>query len=102
MLNRRTWRVNSDVTHRLFTHRLRLATISRDARRHPHPLWPSNPPHTRGAEDQSRRGCGEVRLASDVLQRRRTGNQERIAGEYREDRQGIEEKPARTVWSPLS
>src|SRR6202030_3537183 len=70
MLNRATCGVNINVTHRLFTHRLRLATISRDARRRSHPFWPRHPSHTRGAEDQSGRGCGPVRAASDLLQRR--------------------------------
>lgn len=86
-----------NVTHRLFTHRLQLATIGRDARRHSHPFWPRNPPNTRGTEDQPGGSCGKVRIASDLLQRHRTGNQERVAGEYREDLQGIEEEPGGVV-----
>jgi hypothetical protein len=43
-----------------------------------------------------------LRPASDVLQRDRTRNQECVVGEYREDREGIEEEPVRPVCSRLS
>lgn len=97
MVNRDAFRVNKNVTHRMFTHRLSTAKIGRDGPRHPHPFWPCNPSRTRGAEDQSGRGSGEVRVASHVLQRCRARDQERLPREYRKNCQGSEEEPARTV-----
>jgi hypothetical protein len=94
--------VNNNVTHRLFTHRLWATNIGRDAARHPTPIWPRNPPRAWGARDQSGRGCGEVRTASDILQRRRARDQERVAGEYREDCERPAEEFAGPVWSRLS
>jgi len=38
-----------------------------------------------------------MRSASDVLQRRRTRDQKRVTGEYREDREGFEKEPAGVV-----
>jgi len=73
------------VTHWLCTHRLHNLNMAGDAARHPHTIWPRHPPHSRGAEDQSGRGCGSVWVAPDVLQRDRAGRPERIAGEHRED-----------------
>jgi len=35
--------------------------------------------------------------ASDVLQRDRAGSSERVAREYREDRQGTEDEPAADI-----
>ncbi len=43
-----------------------------------------------------------MRVASDVLQRRRARDQERVAREYREDRQGTEEEPVGPIWSYLT
>src|SRR5882672_466989 len=101
MVNRDLYRVNKNVTHRMFTHRLSTAKIGRDGSRHPHPVWPRDPSRSRGTEDQSGRGCGEVRVAPDVLQRRRARDQECVAGEYREDCQRTETKIARPVWPGL-
>ena len=42
-----------------------------------------------------------MRITSYVLQRRRARRQERVAREYREDRQGIEEEFARAVRARL-
>src|ERR1700683_709466 len=84
--------VNKNVTHRMFTHRLRAANIRRDARRHLHPVWPRNSPHTGGAKDQPGRGCGKMRVASDLLQRCRARNPECITEKYREDWQRAEKE----------
>jgi hypothetical protein len=102
MVNRDACRVNKNVTHRMFTHRLSPAKIGRDGSRHPHPVWPRDPSRSRGAEDQPGRGCGEVWVAPDVLQWRRARDQERVADEYREDRQRTENKTTRPVWPRLS
>src|SRR5260370_24966228 len=67
-----TWRVShvkKNVTHRLFTHRLHAANMTCDAARHPNPLWPRHPAHSRRAGDQSGRGCRALRAAPDLLQR---------------------------------
>src|ERR1700683_5177562 len=85
--------VNKNVTHRMFTHRLRSANIRRDARRYPHPVWPRDLSRAGGAEEQSGRGCGNMRVAPDVLQWSRAQNPECVTKEYREDRQRAEKKP---------
>src|SRR6202035_1914507 len=102
MMNRDACTVNKNVTHRMFTHRLSPAKIARDGPRHPHPFWPRDPPRSRRAEDQSGRGCGEMRAAPDLLQRCRARDQECVASEYRVDRQGTETKIARPDWPGLS
>ena len=38
--------VNRNVTHRLFTHRLHQSTMTSDAARHPHPVWPCDTPRS--------------------------------------------------------
>ena len=70
MMDLATRAFNTNVTHRMCTHRLVTAKMRGDARRHPHPFWPRHPPHTRGTGNQSGRSGGTVRVASDLLQRR--------------------------------
>jgi hypothetical protein len=94
MMDLATRAFNTNVTHRVCTHRLVTAKMRGDARRHPHPIWPRHPPHTRGTGDQSGRGRREMRVAPDVLQWRRAGRQECVTCQHREDCQRIEEKPA--------
>ncbi len=43
-----------------------------------------------------------MRDAPDILQRRRAGRQECVAGQYREDREGDEDEPAEVVRKSLS
>jgi hypothetical protein len=91
-----------NVTHRLCTHRLHGYKMSCNAPRHPHQVWPRHPTHSRGAEDQSGRGCGAVRAAPDVLQWHRARDSECVTGEHWEDRQRAEDEPAGPLRARLS
>src|SRR5713101_3647514 len=62
-------RVKRNVTHRLCTHRLHALKMTGDAARYSHSVWPRDPPHPRGAEDQPGRGGRAMWAAPDVLQR---------------------------------
>src|SRR5258708_29474548 len=95
-------RVNMNVTHRLFTHRLYVRKMGFDAAGHPNPFWSRNPPDTRGAGDQSRRGGGAVSSSPYLLQWDRTRCSERLIGEYREDCTWPEGESAGTVQARLT
>jgi hypothetical protein len=51
MLKQEETRVNNNVTYLMCTHRLVTHKMHDDAPRHPHPIWPYHPPHTRGTEN---------------------------------------------------
>ena len=80
----------SNVTHRMCTHWRRNAKIKFNAARHSYSVWPCNPSHPRGAGNQSGRGCGALRAAQNILQRRRARRAECLFGQYRKSRQGSE------------
>jgi hypothetical protein len=97
MLDRWPLRVQNNVTHRMCTHRLHDLNMAVDAARHPHPIRSRHPPYPRGTGDQSGRGCGAVRAASDVLQRHRARDSERVTGEHREGCERAEDEPVEAV-----
>jgi hypothetical protein len=43
-----------------------------------------------------------MRISPYLLQWRRTGREEPVAGQYREDRQRVEDEPAESVWPRVS
>lgn len=60
--------VNISVTHRLCTYRLHTPKMAGNAAGHPELIWSCNLAREGRTEDQSRRSCGAVRTAPDLLQ----------------------------------
>src|SRR5713101_3313303 len=74
-------------------------------RRHLLPCLPRSDgrldPRHRATRDQSGRGGGTLRVASDVLQRYRAGRTECFLAEHREGCKVVENEPAGIVWPSL-
>jgi hypothetical protein len=94
--------VNTNVTHRLCTHRLHDSKMAENAPGHPHQIWPCHPARERRTTDQSGRGRRAMWAAPNLLQRRGARSEKCFVGQYRAYFEGLANLSVATLLRALA